>query len=60
MERVKERWTRRTFLQPLAIISALTLFISVNGVDCPLNFYGPRLSFYSLYALLSSQPSALN
>ena len=38
-----ERWRKRTFLQPLGIICVLTFFIALNAVDCPLNFYGPKM-----------------
>ena len=37
------RWKKRTFIQPLIIIMVLMLFISLNGVDCPMNFYGPSM-----------------
>ena len=37
------RWKKRTFLQPLSILMVLMFFISVNGVDCPMNFYGPSM-----------------
>ena len=39
----RARWSERTFLQPLAILVTLTFFISVNGLDCPLVFYGPTM-----------------
>ena len=37
------RWTRRSFLQPLFILMVLMFFIALNGVDCPLNMYGPSM-----------------
>jgi len=37
------RWTKRTFLQPLVILMFMMFFIALNGVDCPLNFYGPSM-----------------
>ena len=37
------RWKKRTFIQPLSILMVLMLFISLNGVDCPMNFYGPSM-----------------
>ena len=37
------KWRRRTFLKPLSILMVLMFFISVNGVDCPMNFYGPSM-----------------
>ena len=37
------RWSERRFLQPLAILVTLMGLISLNGVDCPLNFYGPGM-----------------
>ena len=37
------RWKQRTFLQPLGILVVLMFLIALNGVDCPLNFYGPSM-----------------
>jgi len=37
------QWNKRTFLQPLAILMFMMFFIALNGVDCPLNFYGPSM-----------------
>ena len=37
------RWSKRTFLQPLSILMVLMFFISVNGIDCPMSFYGPSM-----------------
>ena len=37
------RWTRQNFLHPLTILMFLMFFIALNGVDCPLNFYGPSM-----------------
>jgi len=38
-----QRWKQRTFLQPLGILVVLMFLIALNGVDCPLNFYGPSM-----------------
>jgi len=38
-----QRWKERTFLHPLAILVVLMFLIALNGVDCPLNFYGPSM-----------------
>ena len=37
------RWSKRTFLQPLSILMVLMFFISMNGIDCPMSFYGPSM-----------------
>ena len=37
------RWRERTFLEPLGILICLFFFLSVNGIDCPLFFYGPKM-----------------
>ena len=37
------RWKERMFLHPLAILVVLMFLIALNGVDCPLNFYGPSM-----------------
>ena len=37
------RWKERTFLHPLGILVVLMFLIALNGVDCPLNFYGPSM-----------------
>jgi MFS family permease len=37
------RWRKRTFLHPFAILVVLMSLIALNGVDCPLNFYGPTM-----------------
>ena len=42
-DKPKSRWIRRNFLQPLVILMFLMFFIAMNGVDCPLNFYGPYM-----------------
>jgi len=39
----QSRWRKRTFLQPLAILMFMMFSIALNGVDCPLNFYGPSM-----------------
>ena len=40
---LQHRWKQRTFLQPLGILVVLMFLIALNGVDCPLNFYGPSM-----------------
>jgi len=42
-DNIQSRWTKRSFLQPLAILMFMMFFIALNGVDCPLNFYGPSM-----------------
>ena len=37
------RWKEGTFLHPLGILVVLMFLIALNGVDCPLNFYGPSM-----------------
>ena len=38
-----QRWKERAFLHPLGILVVLMFLIALNGVDCPLNFYGPSM-----------------
>lgn len=37
------RWRQKTFLHPLALLLTLFAFVSLSGLDCPLNFYGPSI-----------------
>ena len=37
------RWRQKTFLHPLGLLLTLFAFVSLSGLDCPLNFYGPSI-----------------
>ena len=37
------RWKQKTFLHPLALLLTLFALVSLSGLDCPLNFYGPSI-----------------
>ena len=37
------RWRQKTFLHPLALLLTLFAAVSLSGLDCPLNFYGPSI-----------------
>lgn len=37
------RWSQKTFLHPLALLLTLFAAVSLSGLDCPLNFYGPSI-----------------